>query len=71
MDNSLNAKIAKALKSIEDFQKETNLRFGIDPQTTPIIAPDTPATMNDLAALARQVYYTFDDIGEALKELSK
>lgn len=67
----MNNKLEKALDSIAKFQEETNLRFGIDPKTPPTIDPETPSTMGDLAALAQQAYYTFADIGEALKELSK
>nr|WP_294655400.1 hypothetical protein [uncultured Anaerotignum sp.] len=59
----MNVKLQKALESIELFKKETQLLFELD--------PETPATKEDLAALAKQAYYTFDDIGKALKELSK
>lgn len=59
----MDAKLKKALESIELFKKETQLLFELD--------PETPATKEDLAALAKQAYYTFDDIGEALKSLVK
>lgn len=59
----MDAKLKKALESIELFQKETKLLFDLD--------PETPATKEDLADLAKQAFYTFDDIGEALKSLAK
>lgn len=59
----MKSELNKALESIELFKKETELLFGIDSETS--------ATKEDLLALAKQAYYTFDDIGKALKSLSK